>query len=89
MQKRSQRRCLLFVLLMGLLLSATYAGIFTLISYTICPAILQIKSRYIAVASELPAETNYKTFFSSDGVAWTLIVLSSCLIIGVLLEAIL
>lgn len=69
--------------------SAKYAGIFTLLSYTICPSYLAIKSRYVVQESELPVETHYKTLFSRDAVAWALIVLASSLIIGVFVEAVL
>ena len=67
---------------------AKYAGIFTLLSYTICPSLLAIKSRYISGASELPVDTSYTTWLSSDMCAWILIVFASCLIGGVLVEAI-
>ena len=67
---------------------AKYAGIFTLLSYTICPSLLAIKSRHIAEASRLPVDTSYTTWFSSNLFAWILIAFASCLIVGVLVEAI-
>ena len=69
------------------LLSAKYAGIFTLLSYTICPSYLAIRSRRVVEDVDLPSDTRYKTFCSSDRVAWALICLSVTLIIGVIVDA--
>lgn len=71
-----------------LLYSAKIAGIFTIMSYTICPAYLFIRSRQAIVDAKLPTISKYTTMFSSNVVAWALILLASALIVGVIFDAI-
>ena len=63
-----------------LLYSATYAGLFTIASYTICPSLLQIFSTRLMVQMGLPTKTQYSTVFSSERVAWTVVLFGIVLI---------
>jgi hypothetical protein len=67
--------------------SAKIAGIFTVMSYTICPACLAIQSHQAVKEAHLPTGTKYNSWFSSEWAAWILILLSSCLICGVFHDA--
>jgi len=66
---------------------AKYAGIFTLLSYSVCPCLLNIFGRRKMEAEELAEDTFYQTAFSSPGCSWALIAISSFLIIGVIVES--
>eukprot|EP00978_Attheya_sp_CCMP212_P002144 scaffold4410_cov44-Attheya_sp.AAC.8 len=59
---------------------ATYAGLFTIASYTICPSLLQIFSTRLMVQMGLPTKTQYSTVFSSERVAWTVVLFGIVLI---------
>ena len=69
--------------------SAKYAGIFTLLSYTVCPCLLNIFGRRRMVAEGLTENKNtyYHSIFSTSTWSWTLIVVSSLLIVGVIVES--
>jgi hypothetical protein len=67
---------------------ATYAGIFTLLSYTTCPSLLAINSHRRMVEAKLPVRTYYHTIFSSTYWAWGLCILSCLVIIGVVVDSI-
>jgi hypothetical protein len=67
--------------------SATYAAIFTVLSYTTCPSLLHIQGHRYMTKRELPVHTYYKTHFSSIWVAYALVVLSLLLIIGVIVDS--
>mgnify|MGYP000626522605 CR=1 FL=1 len=69
-------------------LSAKYFAIFTLLSYTVCPSYLAITSRRMVEDADLPSRTRYNTWCSSNKVAMLLMFLSSCLIVGVIVEAV-
>lgn len=70
------------------LLRATWAGIFTLLSYTVCPSILAIASKKCMAKAQLPNKTYYHTVFSSAYWAWGLCILSCLVIIGVIVDGI-
>jgi hypothetical protein len=48
---------------------------------------LFIRSRKAVAKAKLPTTTKYSTIFSSNLVAWTLIILASALIVGVFVDA--
>ena len=52
--------------------SATYAGLFTVASYSICPCLLQIFSARILAFDGLTKKTVYQTFFSYETSAFSL-----------------
>jgi hypothetical protein len=66
--------------------SALYAGIFTLLSYTVCPSILAIKSRKALEQAGLGKDTFYETPFSSRIWAWVLIIAAEYLIVAVVVQ---
>lgn len=67
---------------------AKYAGVFTLLSYTICPAFLYIRSGKMMKERGLPTDTYYShSFMSHPATAYTLIAASLLLIIGVVIDA--
>ena len=59
-----------------------------MLSYTVCPSYLSIKSRQKVRKAHLPTDTKYKTIFSNDWVAWILIVLALGLVVAVIVDAI-
>jgi hypothetical protein len=74
---------------------AKFAGCFTLLSYTVCPCLLNIYStKRLDTENEgayslnrQGSETYYRSTCSSNGWSWALIIVSLCLIIGVIVEA--
>jgi len=69
---------------------ATYAGIFTLLSYTACPTLLYLKSAKCMEEKSLPVKTFYSTpFISSKYVAYILLVGVALTITGVIVDAVL
>jgi hypothetical protein len=75
----------LFIYDLGVI--AKYTGIFTLLSYTICPSLLNIYGRRRMEEVGLTEDTYYKTVFSAIWCSWTFIGISSLLIVGVIVEA--
>jgi hypothetical protein len=67
---------------------AKYGGIFTLVSYTLCPAVLYIQSRKAMKSKGLLTNTHYASkIFSHPVLAYILLVGSVCLIVCVLISA--
>ena len=76
----------LFVSDLGFL--AKYAGVFTLLSYTLCPALLYIQSGRKMEERQLPKQTFYSHVgLSSPVVAYALMVGSILLVLGVIIDA--
>jgi hypothetical protein len=65
---------------------AKYAGIFTILSYTVCPALLDLSSRACMEKKNLPLTTYYSTHFSSRFWSYGLLLVSAALIGGVASE---
>jgi hypothetical protein len=65
---------------------AKYAGIFTVLSYTVCPALLALSSRTCMKKKNLPLTTYYSSHFSSRFWSYGLLSLSAVLIAGVACE---
>lgn len=76
----------LFVSDLGIL--AKYAGIFTLLSYTTCPALLYLMSGQKMKERNLPTSTYYsENFLSSPVVAYGLVGASILLVAGVVIDS--
>jgi hypothetical protein len=65
---------------------AKYTGTFTILSYTVCPALLALKSRSYMNQKNLPLTTYYSSHFSSPLWSYGLLLLSAAVIVGVALE---
>jgi hypothetical protein len=65
---------------------AKYAGIFTILSYTVCPALLALSSRACMKKKQLPSTTYYSSHFSSRFWSYGLLLVSAALIGGVASE---
>lgn len=68
--------------------SANYAGLFTVASYTICPALLAIYSRTLLNDVGMAAKTHYGTIFSSNIWAWGICFVATALIIYVVVASV-
>ena len=68
---------------------ASYAGIFTILSYIVCPSLLSISSKKALRAVNVPEATHYGTPFSSDRIAWIIFTLAWLLIAWVILNSVL
>jgi hypothetical protein len=64
-----------------------YAGIFTVLSYTVCPSMLALSSRAAMKKKNLPLTTYYSLYFSSYLWSYVLIFLSALVISGVAVSA--
>jgi hypothetical protein len=62
---------------------AKYAGIFTILSYTVCPSLLALSSRARMKKNNLPLATYYSSHFSSRFWSYILLLLSAVVIVGV------
>jgi hypothetical protein len=62
---------------------AKYTGIFTILSYTVCPALLALKSHACMKKKNLPLTTHYSSYFSSRFWSYGLLLLSAAVILGV------
>jgi len=83
-----QALCAMFVRDLGDI--ALYAGIFTVLSYTVCPSLLCIKSQERMREEGHPASTYYSsTFLSSITWAHVFIGLSVLVVFGVILDGVL
>lgn len=67
--------------------SANYAGLFTVASYSICPALLAVYSRKLLAEVGMPTTTHYRTPFSSDLWAWGICFGASALIVFVVISS--
>jgi hypothetical protein len=65
---------------------ANYAGIFTVLSYTVCPALLALSSRARMEEKKLPLTTLYSSHFSSRFWSYGLLLLSAVVIVGVVVN---
>mmetsp|Transcript_2216 Transcript_2216/g.3839 ORF Transcript_2216/g.3839 Transcript_2216/m.3839 type:complete len:678 (-) Transcript_2216:250-2283(-) len=68
---------------------ARYAGIFTILSYTVCPSLLSIYSRKALRAVSVPVNTIYDTPFSRDWFAWIIFILAWLCIVWIILSSVL
>jgi hypothetical protein len=69
---------------------AKYFGLFTLISYSACPAVLYLASGRFMDQEGLPRKTHYSSqIFSSDYLAYALLVVIVLVVTGVVVDAIL
>jgi hypothetical protein len=66
---------------------AQYAGIFTVLSYTVCPSLLALSSRARMQKMNLPVSTHYSSHFSSRVWSYGLLLLSAILIVSVIVTA--
>jgi hypothetical protein len=62
---------------------AKYTGIFSVLSYTVCPALLTLSSRAYMKEKNLPLSTHYSSLFSSRFWSYGLIFFSVAVIVGV------
>jgi hypothetical protein len=65
---------------------AKYTGIFTILSYTVCPALLALSSRACMKKKKLPLTTYYSSHFSSPFWSYGLLLFSTAAIVGVACE---
>jgi hypothetical protein len=65
---------------------AKYTGVFLIISYTVCPALLALSSRACMKKKNLPLTTYYSSHFSSRFWSYCLLLLSAAVIVGVACE---
>jgi hypothetical protein len=65
---------------------AKYTGTFTILSYTVCPALLALSSRSYMHKKNLPLATYYSSHFSAPVWPYGLLLLSAAVIVGVACE---
>jgi hypothetical protein len=65
---------------------AKYTGTFTILSYTVCPALLALRSRAYMNKKNLPLKTHYSSHFSAPLWSYGLLLLSAAVIVGVACE---
>jgi hypothetical protein len=65
---------------------AKYAGIFTILSFTVCPALLALSSRERMKKKNLPLTTYYSSYYSSRFWSYVLLSISAAVIGGVACE---
>jgi hypothetical protein len=65
---------------------AKYAGIFTVLSYTVCPSLLALSSRARMKENDLPLTTYYSSIVSSRFWAYGLLLASAVVIVGVVVS---
>jgi hypothetical protein len=65
---------------------AKYTGIFTILSFTVCPALLALSSRECMKKKNLPLTSYYSSFYSSRFWSYVLLLLSAAVIGGVACE---
>jgi hypothetical protein len=63
-----------------------YTGIFMIISFTVCPALLALSSRECMKKRNLPLTTYYSSYYSSRFWCYGLLLLSAALVAGVACE---
>jgi hypothetical protein len=62
---------------------AKYTGVFTILSYTVCPALLALSSHACMKEKNLPLTTFYSSYFSSRFWSYGLLLLSAAVFVGV------
>jgi hypothetical protein len=65
---------------------AKYTGIFTILSYTVCPALLALRSHACMKEKNLPLRKHYSSYFSSRLWSYGLLLLSAAMIVAVACE---
>ena len=65
---------------------AKYTGIFTILTYTVCPALLALRSHACMKEKNLPLTTYYLSYFSSHFCSYGLLLLSAAMIVAVACE---
>jgi hypothetical protein len=65
---------------------AKYAGIFTILSFTVCPALLALSSHAHMKEKNLPLTTYYSSHFSSRFWSYGLLLISAAVLVGVATE---
>jgi hypothetical protein len=65
---------------------AKYTGIFSILSYTVCPALLALRSHACMKEKNLPLTTFYSSYFSSHFWPYGLLLLSAAIIVAVVCE---
>jgi hypothetical protein len=65
---------------------AKYTGVFTILSFTVCPSLLALSSRACMKEKNLPLTTYYSSYFSSRLWSYGLLLLSAAVIGGVAYE---
>jgi hypothetical protein len=65
---------------------AKYTGVFIILSYTVCPALLALSSHACMKKKNLPLTTYYSSHFSSRFWSYGLLLLSAAVIVGVACE---
>ncbi len=66
---------------------ANYAGLFTILSYSVCPALLAIYSKRSMMEVGLSPKTHYETLFSSDRVAWSICGIAIAVVLFVIISS--
>jgi len=66
---------------------ANYAGLATVLSYTVCPTLLSIYSKKALDNVGLSAVTHYQTPFSRDWVAWMIFVVAIAVVMWVIVSS--
>ena len=66
---------------------ANYAGLATILSYTVCPALLAIFSKRSLKEVGLPPRTQYETMFSSDRIAWSICIIAIAAVLFVIISS--
>ena len=66
---------------------ANYAGLFTILSYSVCPALLAIYSKRSMMEVGLSPKTHYETLFSSDPVAWSICGIAIAVVLFVIISS--
>jgi hypothetical protein len=62
---------------------AKYTGVFMILSFTVCPALLALSSRACMKKKNLPETTYYSSHFSSSFWSYGLLLLSAAVVVGV------
>jgi hypothetical protein len=65
---------------------AKYTGIFTILSFTVCPALLALSSHACMKKKNLPLTTYYTSYFSSRFWSYGLLLISAAVFVGVACE---
>ena len=66
---------------------ANYAGLATILSYTVCPALLAIYSKRSMKDVGLSPRTHYETMFSSDRIAWSICIIAIVAVLFVIISS--
>eukprot|EP00957_Ditylum_brightwellii_P192418 14649204-Ditylum_brightwellii.AAC.1 len=68
---------------------ANYAGLFTTLSYSVCPSLLSIYSVRALRKIKVSPDTAYKTPFSKDWVAWMIFTTAIVVMLFVVISSVL